>query len=109
MTRACSWMPAIPRACRCRSRRGLQAVVAQVIDDDEFDIPDRDSLKRFAMPDLAPCLRSSGGSAQQSPAVRELLLLMIWLGELTSCADLASPPRLGLMAIATRRSSPGEP
>ncbi len=35
----------------------LKAVVAQVIDDEEFDIPDRDSLKRFALPDIAPCLR----------------------------------------------------
>jgi hypothetical protein len=73
----------------------LKAVVAQVIDDEEVDIPDRDSLKRFALPDMAPCLRELWAAHDDSPAVRELLLLMIWLGELTSCADLACEASFG--------------
>ena len=73
----------------------LKAVVAQVIDDEEFDIPDRDSLKRFALPDIAPCLREVWAAHHESPAVREILLLVIWLGELTSCADLACGASFG--------------
>lgn len=75
--------------------QALKAVLRQVVDDDEFDIPDRDSLKRFALPDMVPSIRDlwleHGGSA----AAREVLLLMISLGELDSCADLAVSASFG--------------
>ncbi|MCA1708896.1 MAG: hypothetical protein LC808_38730, partial [Actinobacteria bacterium] len=73
----------------------LKMVVKQVVGDEEFDIPDRDSLKRFALPDMAPCIRDLWTAHGGSPAVRELLLLMIWLGELASCADLAVAASFG--------------
>jgi hypothetical protein len=73
----------------------LKAVVAQAIDEEEIDVPDRDSLKRFGSPDMAPCLRDLWAAHSGSPAVRELLLLMIFLGELTSCADLAVAASFG--------------
>ena len=76
----------------------LKAVVAQVVDDEEIDIPDWDSLKRFASPDVAPCLRALWAAHGDSPAVRELLLLMIWRGELKSCADLAIAASFGAHA-----------
>ena len=65
------------------------AVVQQVFESEDFNIPDRDSLIRFASPEMAPCVRDLWAARGGSPAVREVLLLMIWLGELTSCADLA--------------------
>jgi hypothetical protein len=73
----------------------FKAVVAQVVDDEEIDVPDRDSLKRFASPDMASCLRELWAAHSGSPAVRELLLLMIFLGELTLCADLAVAASFG--------------
>lgn len=76
----------------------LKVVAEQVVGDEEFDIPDRDSLKRFALPDMAPCIRDLWTAGGGSPAVRELLLLMIWLGELTSCADLAVAASFGTHA-----------
>jgi hypothetical protein len=73
----------------------LTAVVAQVLNDEEIDVPDQDSLKRFALPDMVPCLRKLWAAHSGSPAVRELLLLMIWRGELKSCADLAIAASFG--------------
>ena len=68
----------------------LKAVVQQVFEsEDFFNILDRDSLIRFASPEMAPCVRDLWAARGGSPAVRRVLLLMIWLGELTSCADLA--------------------
>jgi hypothetical protein len=75
--------------------QALKAIAEQAAGSEEFDIPDRDSLKRFALADMAPCIRDLWTSHGGSPAVRELLLLMIWLGELTSCADLAVAASFG--------------
>ena len=76
----------------------LKAVVRQVVDDEQLDIPDRDSLQRFALSDMAPRVRDLWTEYGGSPAVRELLLLMIELGELTLCADLAVTASFGTHA-----------
>jgi hypothetical protein len=76
----------------------LRAVTARVIGDETFDIPDRDSLRRFARPDIAPCLPALWAKHGGSPAVREMLLLMIWLGEIHSCADIAIGAAFGAHA-----------
>ena len=76
----------------------LRAVIVKAIDDETFDIPDRDSLRRFALPDMAPCLRALWRQHGASPAVREVLLLMIWLGEIHSCGDLAVGAAFGAHA-----------
>lgn len=75
--------------------KALEAFVQQLIDDDGLDIPDRDSLKRFALQDIAPSVRKLWEMHGRSQAVRELLLLMIWLGELTACADIATSASFG--------------
>ena len=85
----------LPLAVR---EQALKAIVAQVVADDEFDIPDRDSLRRFASSDMAPCVRDLWTTHGGSPTVRKLLLLMIWLGELSPCADLAVTASFGTHA-----------
>lgn len=96
--------------------RALTAVVQRAVAHDEYDMPDRESLKRFASSDMAPRVRSLWGEHSGSAAARELLLSMIWLGELECCADIAVAASFGkfpdrytqmfsgraLMAVATR-------
>lgn len=76
----------LPMATR---EQALKVIIEQAFCNDGFNNPDQDSLKRFALPDMAPCIRKLWTLHGESAAVRELLLRMIWLGELTSCADLA--------------------
>jgi hypothetical protein len=77
-----------------------EAVLARVcalrVGDDDMDMLDRDSLKRFSSPDLASCVRSQWDIHSDSAPARELLLRMIWLGELDACADLAVGASFGI-------------
>jgi len=75
--------------------QALKAIVAQIIDDENIRLPSRDHLKRFASLDIAPCLQKIWAAHSGSPAVRELLLVMISLGELTCCADIAVSAAFG--------------
>lgn len=67
----------------------LQKVIAKISTEPFYDSPAFTSLQRFAKQDMAPFIRQAWRRNKQSPAVRELLLLMIELGELTECADIA--------------------
>lgn len=73
----------------------LRAMLVQIKADEDFDIPDRDSLRRFAKADLAPFIRVEWNAGSKTPGVSSLLLLMIWLGEIQECADIASSAALG--------------
>ena len=50
---------------------------------------DHDKLRRFTTTQLDGVIRRLWSSHGGVPAVRQLLLMMIWLGRLSSCADLA--------------------
>ena len=53
-----------------------------------LDIPE-DEVRRLADPALAPVIRECWGDGPVNDDVRELLVTMIWLGPVDSCADLA--------------------
>ena len=74
----------------------LDRVLRQVTNDEAFAIPDRDTLRRFSGKDMAPAVRRQWAAHSGSAAAREVLLLMIWLGELNDCADLASQASFGV-------------
>jgi len=67
----------------------LDAMIELLRDDPDFDIPDRDALRRFAKPDLAPHIGEYWKQYQASPSVCTLLCLLIWLGKITGCAPIA--------------------
>ena len=69
--------------------QALRAVVEQIVDDEYVDIPNRDSVKRFGQADMEDCIRELWSRFESSPAARELLLMVIWLGDLESCSDIA--------------------
>lgn len=81
--------------------RVLRAVVQRVHGERDFDRPGRDNLQRFARADLAPAIREAWRAHGDSPAVRELLLLMIWLGAIRDCADLAIGASFGQLEDRT--------
>jgi hypothetical protein len=58
-------------------------------EDERLPYLDNDTLKRFARGDIADTARSLWSSHSQHEEVRQLLLRLIWLGELRACADLA--------------------
>ena len=58
-------------------KQALRAVVERIKQDTELRRPNRDSLQRFAMPDMVPCVRSIWNEHGDAPAVRQLLLFMI--------------------------------
>jgi hypothetical protein len=53
-------------------------------------ILDADALRRFSTPDLEPVVREQWFQYQKDPEVRELLLRLIWLGQLRGCSDFVS-------------------
>ena len=57
--------------------------------DERLRILDHDSVMRFARPDLSNIIQSLWSRHHAQPDARRLLLQLIWLGELRSCADLA--------------------
>jgi hypothetical protein len=75
-----------------------------VANDEQLPILDYDSVKRFSRPDLAPVIRQLWPLHKGHRKARDLLLRLIWLGELRECADLAEDSLAA--AIATTESSP---
>ncbi len=61
-----------------------------VANDEDLPILDLDGVKRFARPDLAPVVRQLWPIHKHQEKARDLLLRLIWLGELRECADLAA-------------------
>ncbi|MEZ5670213.1 MAG: hypothetical protein R3F55_22850 [Alphaproteobacteria bacterium] len=76
-------------------RRVLDSVIQRTLSGQEIGILDRDSLRRFSGSDLAECVRANWQRYADVPEVRELLLRVIWLGELTGCVDLAIDASFG--------------
>ncbi|MGE0854154.1 MAG: hypothetical protein AB7O44_31850 [Hyphomicrobiaceae bacterium] len=63
--------------------------------DERLPMLDNDTLKRFARDDMADTVRVLWDRHHHVEEVRALLLRLIWLGELESCADLASGAGFG--------------
>lgn len=76
-------------------RAVLERVIAQAINDDDLDIPDRDSLKRFSASDMESCVREQWMIHETSATARQLLLMIIWLGELRACVDISVAASFG--------------
>jgi hypothetical protein len=57
--------------------------------DERLCLLDHDSVKRFARPDLGNIIRTLWSRHHAQAEARQLLLRLIWLGELRNCADLA--------------------
>lgn len=69
--------------------RALDGILETAAKDEQFDIPDHDALRRFAQPDLADYVRDRWATLKSSPGARTLLMLLIHLGKLHACADIA--------------------
>ena len=67
-----------------------RVVERMVANDENLPILDYDSVKRFARPDIAPVIRQLWPIHKHHEQARDLLLRLIWLGELRECADLAA-------------------
>jgi hypothetical protein len=61
-----------------------------VANDERIQLLDYDSVKRFARPDITPVIRQLWPIHKHHEQARDLLLRLIWLGELHECADLAA-------------------
>lgn len=70
----------------------MDKIVSQ---SDEIPILDDDCVKRFSRPDVADAIRDLWNKHHQNQDVRNLLLRLIWLGNLKSCADLAVDTAFG--------------
>jgi hypothetical protein len=57
--------------------------------DERLRLLDYDSVKRFARSDLGNIIRTLWSRHHAQVEARQLLLRLIWLGELRNCADLA--------------------
>lgn len=64
-------------------------ITSFVADPGQKPIFDHDRLRRFAKPALAPQIREAWSRHGEIPAVRHLLLMLISLGRITACLDLA--------------------
>lgn len=73
----------------------LRGVVQGALNNEDFDIPNRTSLKRFAQADLAQCVRELWSLHSKKPVVREVLLLVIGLGGIKECSDLVVAAAFG--------------
>ncbi|AMP05800.1 hypothetical protein CPter91_3474 [Collimonas pratensis] len=73
----------------------LTQVITQIEQDVATNVPESDMLRRFSAPDMVPFIREKWNSHLGSAPVRELLLLMISLGEHQSCSDIAIAASFG--------------
>jgi hypothetical protein len=67
-----------------------RVIERMVANDEHLPLLDPDSVKRFARPDLAPVIRQLWPIHKHHEQARDLLLRLIWLGELHECANLAA-------------------
>ena len=71
-------------------RKVLEGLVSRLVaDPDLHPIYDHDKLRRFTTSELSELVRVIWFSQRSTSSVRSLLLMMIWLGRLVSCVDLA--------------------
>ena len=71
--------------------RVTEAVMKRLTEDDSGHLPDRNALMRVSRQDMVPSIEqlwSDNEHNAASSAVRDLLVLMVWLGRLRDCAEL---------------------
>jgi len=73
----------------------LHKLLRRLIDGEELGLLDRDALQRFASPDLAATVRELWKEHFTVDAARQLLLRIIWLGEIKPCSDIAIAAAFG--------------
>lgn len=73
----------------------LRAVIERALSDEYFEIPDRQSVRRFGQADMEACIRALWEEYSGSETAREILLALIWLGDLGACRDLAVEASFG--------------
>ncbi|MEX0707660.1 MAG: hypothetical protein WD078_06810 [Woeseia sp.] len=73
----------------------LRAVVDRSVNDEYFEIPDRQSVRRFGQSDMESCGRALWAEYSTYETAREVLLTLIWLGDLGACCDLAVAASFG--------------
>jgi hypothetical protein len=56
---------------------------------------DQDGLRRFSTADMASQILELWAVHKRQPEVRQLLLMMVWLGSLSACADIAKEAAFG--------------
>ena len=67
----------------------LTHVIEQVVAGSPTPLLDIDSLRRFSRPDLAQEVRKLWKAHVKNRNAQQLLLRVVWLGEIRECADLA--------------------
>jgi hypothetical protein len=67
-----------------------RVVERMVANDEHLPLLDYDSVKRFARPDIGPVIRQLWPVHKNHEQARDLLLRLIWLGEVHECANLAA-------------------
>lgn len=70
--------------------RALDGILEAAVADEHFAIPNHDALRRFAQPDLADYVRDRWAAKKGAPGARSLMMLLIHLGKLDGCADIAA-------------------
>lgn len=82
----------LPLDVRARALRAiLTADELQTFDR----LPNQVALRRLAQPDMGPAVRALWADFNGKPRARQLLLQLIWLGRLESCADIARDASFG--------------
>ena len=56
---------------------------------------DQDGLRRFSTADMASQILELWAAHKRQPEVRQLLLMMVWLGSLSACTDIAKEGAFG--------------
>ena len=76
--------------------KALSAFLNEIRSEEVISPVNHDALRRFAKPDLCDLIRSSWARHKNEVAPRELLLQIIWLGELVPCVNLAIEASFGI-------------
>lgn len=67
----------------------LSAVLNAINQDDYHFRPDKDALRRFSTPELAPFINEQWERFKHFQSSRELLVEIVWLGKLGPCSGIA--------------------
>lgn len=73
----------------------LKALIDRMRRDEEIPPLDFGGLTRFSKPDIAPTLRAIWEVDKDNAEIRQFILMLIWLGKLRECADLAEAASFG--------------
>lgn len=85
-----------PGSLRSETRRhAVDRLIEAIKEHEMLSAPNHDALKRFSNEDISDLIVSRWKEHRQYPAVRALLLLMIDLGALSRCSEVAREAAFG--------------